>query len=91
MASLNVFADMMSQPSRSVILLLKANKIPFTTTIIDITKGDLLDRDCNLYSTLYSMSLLELRNKQSHASFSHCLIFSANAGLSSPFPLHQVH
>jgi len=39
MASLNVFADMMSQPSRSVILLLTANKIPFTTTIIDITKG----------------------------------------------------
>jgi len=39
MASLKVFVDMMSQPSRSVMLLLTANRVPFTTKIIDITKG----------------------------------------------------
>jgi len=39
MAPLKVFADMMSQPTRSVILLLKANKIPFTTKIIHVARG----------------------------------------------------
>ena len=39
MATLKVFVDMMSQPSRSILLLLKANKIPFSPQVIDIAKG----------------------------------------------------
>ena len=41
MASLKVFVDMMSQPSRSVVMLLKANNVPFTLKLINIAKGDL--------------------------------------------------
>ena len=82
MASLKVFADMMSQPSRSVILLLKANKIPFKTTIIDIAKGNLL--------TLYSMTFVWLISNQSQYSIlyrqvgSYGHAFMANIFLLSP-------
>ena len=41
MSSLKVFADMMSQPSRSVVMLLKANEVPFTLKIINIAEGKL--------------------------------------------------
>lgn len=39
MTTLKVFADFTSQPSRSVLLLLKANDIPFTVQVIQIAKG----------------------------------------------------
>ena len=40
MGSLKVYIDLMSQPSRAIMLLLKVNKISVVTELIDISKGE---------------------------------------------------
>ena len=39
MAGLNVYFDLMSQPSRAVVLFLKINSIPFTEKPVALRKG----------------------------------------------------
>ncbi|KJE95201.1 glutathione S-transferase domain-containing protein [Capsaspora owczarzaki ATCC 30864] len=39
-AGLSLYFDAMSQPSRAVLILLRANNLPFTPKIINVVKGD---------------------------------------------------
>lgn len=39
MAGLKVYYDLMSQPSRAVVLFLKANNIPFVDKAVALRKG----------------------------------------------------
>ena len=40
MAELNVYFDLMSQPSRAVVMFLKINGIPFTEKKVELRKGN---------------------------------------------------
>ena len=58
MAGLKVFFDSFSQPSRAVLLLLQANKIPYQPCMIKIAQGEV--EKLVMLSSLMSLRSLSL-------------------------------
>lgn len=53
MSGLKVFANLMSQPSRAVVLFLKANNIPHELKTVELKKGSVLQKKISKFFILF--------------------------------------